>query len=176
MSEEILNEDEPLDSPPDEGNEDSLFQNLRNAREDLQPFGHTITLEVPGYKGLLGIDFQYIGTDVTEKIARKIARNTKSVNGEGSSLLASLDTLIAACREVMVRDNPDQVWRSIKPGYVPVKLDTRLSEILKYDARDQREVVLGLFGSEHAIIQMNVQLSRWLTDITRKVDEDFFMG
>lgn len=179
MTEEITNE-VAVDEESSNGHstpDAALFQNLRKARAEIQPFGNSLTLEVPGYAGLLGIEYKYIDTGVTERIAKKIARELRSVHGEGETLLGSIDTLVAASKQIVVRDDEKAEWRPITQSIIPVKLgDLKLTEILDYQARDAREVVLGLFGSDHAIIRQSVALSQWLSDVTRKVDEDFFMG
>jgi hypothetical protein len=54
-----------------------------------------------------------------------------------------------------------------------VRLDENLARLLNFDADSGREVVLGLFGSEHAITNQNMILSNWLADRTKQLDEDF---
>lgn len=163
----------------------NLITNLKHLRtEAVDVYGHTKVLEVPGYKGLMAIEYQYINAEVTENIARTIRRETKNHNGVGTNLLASLDTLIAASMNVLVRKETDGEWLredgSYGAGVHPIDRenqvnfrDLELARILGYDAADSREVVLGLFGSEHSIIQANIMLSGWLTDKTRTADEDF---
>lgn len=160
--------DDSQDFPAD------LLSDIRQARVDAQPFGKTKILEVPGYRGLLAIEYQYIGSEITEAIARKVRRETRAANGAGSSLLGSIDTLRAACKRVLVRRNTTDKWISIGGAERPyVRLDSQLAGLLNYEADDGREVVLGLFGSEHKIVQQNVILSQWLADQTRQLDEDF---
>lgn len=153
---------------------DDILSSLRESREAAQPFGKTKVLEVPGYNGLLAIEYQYIGSEITEAIARKVRRETRSNGGRGINLLASIDTLRAACKRVLVRKKIGDKWTSIGGANRPfVRLDTRISSLLNFNAEDGREVVLGLFGSEHKIVQQNVILSAWLADQTRELDEDF---
>lgn len=154
-----------------------LLATLSEARKEAQPFGKTKLIEVPGYHGLLAIEYQYIGSEITEAIARKVRRETRSVDGQGSGLLASIDTLRAACKRVLCRRSADEKeWISVGGKSKPVvRLDTTLSRLLNYDADDGREVVLGLFGSEHAINQQNLIVSQWLADKSRTSDEDFLV-
>jgi len=154
-----------------------VLESIREARVEAQPFGKTKLIEVPGYHGLLAIEYQYIGSEITESIARKVRRETRAVDGRGSSLLSSIDTLRAACKRVLCRRSvEDKEWMSVGGTTQPVvRLDTKLSRLLNYDADDGREVVLGLFGSEHAILQQNIVLSNWLADKTRQADEDFLL-
>ena len=169
----------------DSEEKDNLLTNLRQLRKDATDlYGHTKVLEVPGYEGLLAIEYQYISSEVTEKIARDVRRETKNVNGIGTNLLASLDTLIAASKNVLIRNSAHGNWieddgsycqgvRGINGGSQVNFKNTALAEILDYDASDSRDVVLGLYGSEHKIVEANIILSRWLTDRTRTSDEDF---
>lgn len=168
-----------------EDDEANLIANLRQLRsETANVFGSTKVMEVPGYEGLLAIEYNYISSEVTEKIARDVRRETRSVNGAGTTLLSSLDTLIAASKNVLIRNRAQGDWvtedGSYAPGVRPIRRDhavnfrsVELATILDYDAGNSREVVLGLYGSEHSVIEANVFLSRWMTDKTRTADEDF---
>lgn len=167
---EVLN-DEVDESGGDPGD---VLSQIRQSREEAQPFGKTKILEVPGYHGLLAIEYQYIGSEITEAIARKVRRETRAQNGVGSSLLGSIDTLRASCKRVLCRRKVGDKWMSVGGQSRPiVRLDTTLSSLLNFPADNGREVVLGLFGSEHKIVQQNVILSQWLADQTRNSDEDF---
>jgi hypothetical protein len=169
----------------DEESEQNLITNLRQLQKDAADvFGKTKVMDVPGYQGMLGIEYQYISSEVTEKIARDIRRETKHVNGAGTNLLSSVDTLIAASKNVLIRNGNHGEWLnedgSYAEGVHPINKNhqvnfknTELARILEYDAMDSREVVLGLYGSEHKIIQANIILSQWLTDKSRTADEDF---
>jgi hypothetical protein len=170
-----------------EEDEQALISNLRQLRADAADlYGKTKVMDVPGYHGMLGVEFQYISSEVTEKIAREVRRETKNVNGQGVSLLSSLDTLIAASKNVLKRAkryasgdwlNEDGTYAegvtSISKDHQVNFRSDELARILDYDASDPREVVIGLYGSEHKIIQANVLLSQWLTDKSRTADEDF---
>ena len=184
MSDETI-----INETPDEVAENGavdIIESLRQTRAEVADvFGKTKVLDVPGYKGLLAVEYQYISSEVTEKISREIRRETRNVNGSGVTLLASLDTLIAASKRVLIRDKAEGSWTDesgqLSPGVRGIDGDRpvnfrghRLAEILRYDAGDNREVVLGLFGSEHSVIQQQILLSNWLTDRSRTADEDFF--
>jgi hypothetical protein len=170
----------------EEEDKQDLLSNLKALRREATDlYGKSKVLEVPGYHGMMAIEYQYISSEVTEKIARDVRRETKNVNGIGTNLLASLDTLIAASKNVLTRrEGVSGDWLledgTYGPGVRPISGEhqvnlrsTELSRLLDYDAADSREVVLGLFGSEHSVIEQNIFLSRWLTDKTRTADEDF---
>lgn len=153
---------------------ETLLSELREAQHEVQPFGRTKIIQVPGYNGLLAIEYQYIGSEVTEAIARKVRRETRAVDGRGSGLLSSIDILRAACTRVLCRRTLDGPWMSVGGKARPiVRLDEHLARLLNFDANTGREVVLGLFGSEHAITNQNMILSNWLADRTKQLDEDF---
>jgi hypothetical protein len=150
-----------------------VLDTLKGLRKGIQPLGKTLTLEVPGYNGLLAICFKYIDTDVTEEIANHVTGETKNSNNVGAGLLSGLDTMAEACLEVVVKSDPTATeWKSIVPGK-KTRLDPELALLLDYPADDARETILGLFGSGHAVLKVYAQLSMWLTDVTRKVDEGF---
>jgi len=169
----------------DDDDEQSLIANLRQLRNEASNlYGVTKVMDVPGYEGKLAVEYSYISAEVTEDIARRIRRETKNVNGQGTNLLSSVDTLVAASKNVLIRSDTQGNWmnedgtyghtvRPIKRDHVVNFRTVELATILDYDAGDSREVVLGLYGSEHSIIEANVLLSRWMTDKTRVNDEDF---
>jgi hypothetical protein len=166
--------DEPTSGPSvathiDLDGDKAVIAGIRQQRTELEPFGQTKIIDVPGYNGMLGIEYNYIDSETTETISRAVAKETRSHGGKGITLLASIDTLIEACRRVVIRGATDQDWRSMPPD--PVVFDSQLSETLGYDAGSSREVVLGLFGSEHAIVQQYMKLSAWLTNVTQDVDD-----
>jgi hypothetical protein len=153
-----------------------LLETIREAQAEVRPFGRTKVMEVPGYHGLLAVEYQYVGSEVTEAIARKVRRETRPVDGKGTALLSSIDTLRAACKRVLCRRAVTDDWMSVGGSNMPVvRLDSKLARLLNFDADNGRETVLGLFGSEHAIIQSNVILSNWMSDKTRESDEDFLL-
>jgi hypothetical protein len=152
----------------------ALLDNLKQLRtEATNLYGQNKIMEVPGYQGLLAIEYQYISSEVTESIGRDVRRETKNVNGIGSGLLASIDTLIAASKNVLIRSDVHNEWRPINKNKQVNFKSLEMSRILDYPADDSREVVLGLYGSEHKVIEANIILSRWMTDKTRTSDEDF---
>jgi hypothetical protein len=158
----------------DDESQGALLDNLKQLRaEATNLFGTTKVMEVPGYKGLLAIEYQYINSEVTEVIAREVRRETKNVNGIGMNLLASLDTLIAASKNVLIRKDTHRDWRPLDKEHQVNFKSLTLARTLDYPADDSRDVVLGLYGSEHSVIEANILLSRWLTDKTRTADEDF---
>jgi hypothetical protein len=93
-----------------------------------------------------------------------------------------LETLIAASKNVLIRKATTDDWVSIDgrehwpelvTRYVNFRDNMKLANLLDYDASNSRELVLGLYGSEHKVVEANLILSRWLTDKSRTSDEDF---
>jgi hypothetical protein len=158
----------------DDESQGALLDNLKQLRaEATNLFGTTKVMEIPGYHGLLAIEYTYINAEVTEMIARDVRRETKNVNGIGMNLLASLDTLIAASKNVLIRKDVQRDWRPLDKEHQVNFKSLELARTLDYPASNSREVVLGVYGSEHSVIEANILLSRWLTDKTRTADEDF---
>lgn len=169
----------PIDSMPPTPSEDSdgvgsVLEQLRQARKDVQPIGKTEIIEIPGYQHLMAIEFQYVDAEVTEQIAKQVINELRSHNGSGTALLTAIDLIIASTKQIMVRDDVGQVWRPIIERIPAVKFDEKLASLLKFNASSPREVVLGVFGSQHAILGVNMTLSQWLANVTRKADADFF--
>lgn len=165
-----VEEDEDLDPAETNGRPSNLIERLREARREAeQP--HDAVLEVPGYEGLLGVRYKYVSAENIEILGRRLQREIKRDKVKAENLLASIDTLIACCDEVVVRDSEDAGWKSLADP--PVRFDGRLADVLDYEASNARDAVLGLFNNEHAIIRHNIVLSRWLADTTQEVNEDF---
>jgi hypothetical protein len=74
---------------------------------------------------------------------------------------------------VLIRADVHRNWRPLAKQHQVNFRSLELARTLDYVADDSREVVLGLYGSEHKVIEANIILSRWLTDKTRTADEDF---
>jgi len=182
QEQEVTNVSGIVSSNGDVGTDD-LLGNLRQLRADAaNVFGISKVMEVPGYLGKLAVEYQYINAEVTEEIARSVRRETKNVNGIGTNLLSSLETLIAASKNVLIRKATTDDWVSIDgrehwpesvTRYVNFRDNMKLANLLDYEAGDSRELVLGLYGSEHKVVEANLILSRWLTDKSRTSDEDF---
>jgi hypothetical protein len=163
----------------------NVLDQINEIREELKGQHHLIE-EIPGYKGLLAIRFNNVGTEVTESVGKKLRKELKARGGEGEALLGSIETIISATDMILVKDPGHAAcikddkgeplpWRPIDPtAQPPVRWDRRLQPLLKFTADGTRESVLSVFGpNEHGILQMSLKLSRWLGDVTRDVDEDF---
>jgi hypothetical protein len=161
-----------LPTPILNGDQETVLDELRGRRTELEPVGKTIVLEIPGYDGKLAAEYQYIGTEETELISKRVMKETKRFGHRGMTLLSSADLLIAACQRVLIRGAADQDWAPLQPA--PVRFDRSLAEAFRLPAEEPREVVMAIFGSEHAVVEQNMKLSNWLTNTTREVDDDFF--
>lgn len=183
-----INPDDSIEETAEENGSGGLLDRIVEIRKEvIESSTTTLDLDVPGYQKLLIVRYRYIDGIVTEHMGKKLRKELKKIDGEGETLLGSVDTLIAACEQILVRDPGNENClrddkgkvtdlRPIQPGAIPpVQFDERLSEILKFDppARSAREVVRGLFNNDHAIIRQNIALSQWLADTTKEVDQDF---
>lgn len=147
----------------------SLLDSVIASREEIRG-EHHLDLEVPGYKGVLWLRFKLIPFKQTEQMGERLRRESKKL--ESMTLTGAIDTLIAGCEQVMLKDG-DTLHPIDPAAEPPVKLEQRLAELLRFEADTARKVVRELFGNDYAITQTAVRLSRWMTDTTREVDEDF---
>lgn len=123
----------------------SLLDQLRARRDDIAT-EHTIDLSVPGYHGMLALRCVPVEPRQIAALARRMS-NSKSPERE---LLSNMDTLIAATREVVVRENEGDEWRSMAEldGGEPVGIEERLVELLKLTpaAMTSRELLRSLYA------------------------------
>lgn len=155
---------------------ETVLERLRGLQKQAAPIGQTKKYVIPGYEGCLGVELQYIDSEVVEEIVTAVQRETKDSNGKGSNLLASIDTIERACKRIMIRSTPADDWIDISEDVNnPVKFDARLSALLNFSANSPREVIIKLFGRDHAIINLNVAFSQWLADGSKTQAEDFLL-
>lgn len=148
----------------------NLIERLRAARREQEKPHYTV-ITIPGYEGLMGVRYKYVSAERIEQLSKKLQREIRKTKAKAEGLLASLDTVIAACEEIVIRGSDDEEWQSL--GDPPIRFDDRLAETLGYEADNARDAVLGCFNNEHAIIRHNILVSRWLADTTTEVDESF---
>lgn len=161
----------------------SLIDQVADLRTEAKK-DHHLDLPIPGTKQLLWARFRPFPSAKTE---RKSAGYRKAVERGGAIMLnAACDTIIDATDQVML----------LKPEYegdigldgdnlipiddsIPVGWDMRLADLFIRDhveraqIKKARQVVIAMFPTEQAIIQMNVTVSQWLNDVTRQTDQDF---
>lgn len=153
----------------------SLLDSLRRKHKELETNKETL-IPLPGYEAdppILLAKYRLLEGKEVDMISSKVMRETK--NQWDRNVLAAVDVFIAAC-EGLYYDMDDGT------GPQPMSLNgdpimgytTDLAEALEFTANSARQVVFGVFtNNEVAIMQHNVRLSRWMSNTSRKVDEDF---
>jgi hypothetical protein len=166
--EEDDDEEDLIAVPPNPDDAQSLLDQIKEQREDLKSGEHRLELDVPGYNGMLVVRYKPVRWDVIEQLTKKVR---KDKSGVSKNVLASTDTIIEACEEVLLRVNGELT--SIPTGQGgPVQFDSRLASALSFEAETARQVVAGVFPNEMGVIDHNVRYSRWLRDVTKEVDDD----
>lgn len=173
----MLDDMPDLDTPaPDEAPAagGDLRSRLRAARaKSLDE--HRLALPVPGYPADLELVVQFHplgdGREL-EEIGKKAMKEQ-----EGRELAAVIDTIIAACEGIYLREDDGSlvglhVLYELGDQDRPVRFsDPRLAEALEFDAPTTRDAVRAVFReNDAAILSVGEQLGRWLPDVTKQVD------
>jgi hypothetical protein len=120
----------------------------------------TLDKDVPGYGGRLVLRFSPVPWSVTGKLQAMLSGR----DPDGQALLmANVDMLIAACREVLVQDDAGELV-SVDPSGEPVRIEPRLAELLRLDTTSARQTLLWLFPSEFAVSGMAGEVLAWTQD------------
>jgi hypothetical protein len=143
--------------------ESSALDRIKARREDLRKERH-LELEVPGYGGELVVRYRPVPWDGLREIARKVDRSNhprKELNGQ-------VDTLIAACDEVLIRVEGD--LQPIEDGQT-TRFDG-LPDLLGYEATSARAAVFGLFNNDLAVVTAHNDLAEWMAGAEEEADEE----
>jgi hypothetical protein len=152
----------------------SVLERLKARRSELAG-ERTFDLEVPGTGGLLVLR---LGVMPRQRLAALTTRAAKTNGSEGDLNLNS-DTLISACRSVLVREHRDDELRPVEPEAAqPVRIDERLGARLGLPqatrARDVLQAVFGMAPSpDLAIGAAAGQYMQWASAADADVDEEF---
>lgn len=147
----------------------SVISQLREKRKTLGAGAKPLRLEVPGYDGLLLIDFKWVPFSELAKNALSLQKVKSPIEVQ---IAAACDTLIATCDGFFIRIGED-----VKPLDEDEPFDTfgdpRLPELLGYEAANSaRESCRSLFANEYSLITTANTVLEWLQDTTRAVDEE----
>lgn len=154
----------------------TLLESLRE-RRTLAANDRTHDVLVPRYGGRVALR---CGPVSGQTQARLLERTRESKDPDRDFNL-NADWLIAACREVMVRDSYHEPWQSLGAlnGGEPVKLDETLAELLALEpaAKTAREVLRALFSlapsPELAITLAGSEYVGWAGAVNEELDEEF---
>lgn len=175
-------EDTEVDVPVQElagGNHkppESLFDNLRDKRDELGK-NQTLLLNIPGYDNdppVLIAKYRLMTGKELEDISNKVMRETKDRSQR--QILAAVDTFINCCEGIyfdLLDGKGPQPLKSV--GNQPIAgFNVNLAEAMQFPAETARQVVFGLFAdNDIAIMQHNVRLGLWMSNTSRKMDDDF---
>ena len=158
----------------------NLLESLRQRREEVAS-DHTVTLSLPGYDQdypKLYVKYRNVDGKEVDLIARKVQRETK--DRWDRQVLSTVDILIEACVGFYVAttsEEEDDPTPLVGPdGTLITGYDHTLSEAFQMNAQSARDTLFELFGgrkNDIMIMSHGVQLSRWMGNTARRVDEDF---
>lgn len=145
------------------------FARLRDRRENIAK-ERTIDLPIPGYDGELIARYQRVEYPVIRRIIEKMQKQ-KAATGDRADLYAMIDTIVAACKEILYKSEDGKLTRLSPNG--PVRFDRTLAEGLGFQAETARQIVLEVFNNELAIGAHHSDLMEWLQGEAKATDEEF---
>lgn len=166
---------------PDAG---SVLGRLRARREDLAQ-DHHLDLDIPGYDGDLVARYRPLTAGEQARIAAKVERADRLAGNDEQAaeaqLRTALDTIIAACVEILARQDGKLVpLADVMGSGVPVRYDQQLADALGITGADSaRAVVRGVFprDSHGEVVPQPVnrhanEVAAWMARIGSDVDGD----
>jgi hypothetical protein len=140
-------------------------------RHDALTADRTLDYEVPGYDGRLVLRFAPVPWSA---IAKTQALATRGEDRDGRALAAAnMDVLIAACREVMFRDDAGDL-ASVDPSGEPHGLDAGLGALLGQEFTTARAALRWFFrDSDVAIAVAAGEVLTWTQRMDAETSEAF---
>jgi hypothetical protein len=129
---------------------------LRARHESLKADRH-VDKTVPGYDGRLAVRYGPVPWSIVSKLQTIAAANNPDPTMVGA---ANTDVVIAACRDVLIREDDDDELHGIDPEG-PITFGPELAELIGADATSARAVVEWLFPSEWAVGAHAGELIAW---------------
>jgi hypothetical protein len=124
--------------------------------------------DVPGYEGRLVVRYGRVPWSVISRAQTLIASPGK--NGEGS-LFAQVDFLVAACREIFVRNDADEL-EPIDPSGEPRRFDGELAELLHAETKTARETLRYVFANDAALAVQAGEVLDWTVKTDAAVSDE----
>ena len=144
----------------------SVFEELRQDHQKIGR-GQTVTIDVPGYHGNLRVRYKWVERGELTKRGRLLAKKTS--DPDTLDILASCDTLITTCEELVVVVDGEE--KSLDDPPVTFLNSKMLTKHLGIEATgDPRETIRDIFNNDYALVKTAISLSRWLEDTSREVD------
>jgi len=156
----------------------SVLDLLRQKREESAA-ATTVDLPVPGYNNsppVLYIRYQLIDGPTIDRIGRKVTRQTK--DRWSRQILSAIDTMIESIVGFYVdmEDGSERKPLTVHGEHITT-FGPELQEALGFEADNARNTVRELFGqNDVALAGHNIALSRWMTNTTAEIDEEFLGG
>lgn len=164
-------EDEVVDilTPP------AIIDNLKKMRmERLKR--EPKDLEIPGYEGLLWVRYKYVEYEENEELTRRVMNQADKL--KSTTISAAADFLANACVEILTPSGEAGAkLRPIDPRQeTPTRFDQHMAGLFDIpvpegsEGLSAREVVRGVFANDYALVEQYIDLSRWLSGVSRGVD------
>lgn len=141
------------------------------AKHDALKADRTVDLAVPGYDGRVVVRYGPVPWGVMSNVQPMILAGDADAAMFGK---ANADVVIAACRDVLVRDDGEDDLHGIDPEG-PVRFGPELADLIGADAKTARGVVEWLFPSEWAVAAHATELITWTQNAARE-DNDTLAG
>jgi hypothetical protein len=141
------------------------------ARHEAITADRTLDLEVPGYQGRLVVRYGRVPWATIARAQDQLANPGR--DGQGT-LFAQIDFIIAACREVLVRDAGGELV-PVDPSGKTRRFDADLAHLFGAEVNTARETVRYVFGNDPAVATHAGELLSWTVDTDADV-QDEFMG
>jgi len=150
----------------------ALFDQLKEIRKNLVETEFVQDFDIPGYNGMLVVRCRPYEISKSERKAMVLRE--RSSRGESVLLDAACDTIIDATEQVMVRKPNGEIVPI--DDELPVKWDERLSQLLGLNVPPPpqgtaRMVVKTLFPTEQSITALSMEITTWLRDATKGLDQ-----
>lgn len=180
---DLIQDSEPVPvAEPAPAVEVSILGSLRQQRSKIGEGADPLYLSVPGYDDKLVLRFKWVPFKTLTRTAQQLSKMTEPSE---QAVAAAADTIVAACEEVCVRvaDSDKPAAAGYPKGVYPLSTNSvpvdfsdgdRLSYALGFQKpKDARTCAVLTFKNEYALIDVATDVTEWLRDTTRKVDEEF---
>jgi hypothetical protein len=124
--------------------------------------------EVPGYSGRLVLR---LGPAQWRAVAK--AQNLQTDDDGQTLLIFNSDVIIGATRAVLVRDDDGALASLDAENDAPVRIDSRLADLLATGTHSARETLWWLFPNEIAIGLCAGELLTWTSNVSTEIASDF---